>query len=106
MTSTGKGVVTFGKTFANEIVKVGAKMAVGAQKGLEWGGNGYEGGFVSEMAKRMSSPCLGPVFGEEEGPGLALLENPLIRWHKKSVALQPRASLVASRSSFSTITRV
>ena len=34
---TGKGVITFGKTFANEIVKVGAKMAVGAQRGLEWG---------------------------------------------------------------------
>jgi autophagy-related protein 2 len=33
----GKGVLTFGKTLTNEIVKVGAKMAVGAQKGLEWG---------------------------------------------------------------------
>ena len=40
---TGKGVVTFGKTFANEIVKVGAKMAVGAQKGLEWGEGLIEG---------------------------------------------------------------
>lgn len=43
LTSTGKGVVTFGKTFANEIVKVGAKMAVGAQKGLEWGEGLIEG---------------------------------------------------------------
>jgi autophagy-related protein 2 len=40
---TGKGVVTFGKTFANEIVKVGAKMAIGAQKGLEWGEGLIEG---------------------------------------------------------------
>lgn len=40
---TGKGVITFGKTFANEIVKVGAKMAVGAQKGLEWGEGLIEG---------------------------------------------------------------
>jgi autophagy-related protein 2 len=40
---TGKGVVTFGKTFANEIVKVGAKMAVGAQRGLEWGEGLIEG---------------------------------------------------------------
>ena len=39
----GKGVVTFGKTFANEIVKVGAKMAVTAQKGLEWGEAVIEG---------------------------------------------------------------
>jgi len=43
LTSTGKGVVTFGRTFANEIVKVGAKMAVGAQKGLEWGEGLIEG---------------------------------------------------------------
>jgi autophagy-related protein 2 len=40
---TGKGVYTFGKTFANEIAKVGAKMAVGAQKGLEWGEGLIEG---------------------------------------------------------------
>jgi len=40
---TGKGVVTFGKTLTNEIVKVGAKMAVGAQKGLEWGEGLIEG---------------------------------------------------------------
>jgi autophagy-related protein 2 len=40
---TGKGVVTFGKTFANEIAKVGAKIAVGAQKGLEWGEGLIEG---------------------------------------------------------------
>jgi autophagy-related protein 2 len=40
---TRKGVYTFGKTFANEIVKVGAKMAVGAQKGLEWGEGLIEG---------------------------------------------------------------
>ena len=40
---TGKGVITFGKTFANEILKVGAKMAVGAQKGLEWGEGLIEG---------------------------------------------------------------
>jgi autophagy-related protein 2 len=40
---TGKGMVTFGKTFANELVKVGARLAIGAQKGLEWGEGLIEG---------------------------------------------------------------
>ena len=40
---TGKGVINFGKTLTNELVKVGAKMAVGAQKGLEWGEGLIEG---------------------------------------------------------------
>ena len=40
---TSKGVIKFGKTFANELVKVGAKVAVGAQKGLEWGEGLIEG---------------------------------------------------------------
>jgi autophagy-related protein 2 len=52
LTSTGKGVVTFGKTFANEIVKVGAKMAVGAQKGLEWGEGLIEGRQSSSSSGR------------------------------------------------------
>ena len=40
---TGKGVAAFGKTIGKEFVKVGAKMAVGAQKGLEWGEGLIEG---------------------------------------------------------------
>ena len=40
---TGKGVITFGKTLTNELLKVGAKVAVGAQKGLEWGEGLIEG---------------------------------------------------------------
>jgi autophagy-related protein 2 len=48
---TGKGVATFGKTVANEVVKVGAKMAVSAQKGLEWG-EGLIEGRSSTAAKR------------------------------------------------------
>jgi autophagy-related protein 2 len=40
---TGKGVAAFSKTVGKEFVKVGAKMAIGAQKGLEWGEGLIEG---------------------------------------------------------------